>query len=247
MKNIFKIHILYYIVAIITILTGRFKDFIIINTIILFHELGHISMALYFKWKIKKIVLLPFGGLTIFDEYINRPIKEELLIAIMGPIYQIILYIFLFCIHIMTSKIKEYNLLILVFNLLPIIPLDGSKILNLILNKVFCFKYSHMISIVISLISIILLILYRFNLVIYMALMFLLIKTLKEFKEHKYTFNKFLFERYLYKFNFKKTKKINGINLNKMMRDKKHLFYKNHYITEYEILKKKFDKKSSMW
>ena len=60
-KNIFKVHILFYIVALFCILIGFFKEFIIFSSIIIIHELGHIIGALIFKWKIEKVVLLPFG------------------------------------------------------------------------------------------------------------------------------------------------------------------------------------------
>ena len=84
MKKIFKIHPIYYLTAIITIITGNFKDFTLVTLIIIIHELGHISAAIYYKWNIEKIIILPFGGITIFNEYLNRPIKEELIIALAG-------------------------------------------------------------------------------------------------------------------------------------------------------------------
>lgn len=74
-------------------------------------------------------------------------------------------------------------------------------------------------------------------------LFFILIKLITQTKQYKYIFNKFLFERYLYNFNLKKRKKINGLKINKMMRDKIHIFYYNNiYKTEKEVLNNKFDK-----
>ena len=92
MKNIFKIHPIFYIVAIISIFSGLFKNFILFTSIILFHELGHIIGALIKRWKIKKIILLPFGGLIIFDELLNRRLIEEFVILILGPLFQILFY-----------------------------------------------------------------------------------------------------------------------------------------------------------
>lgn len=43
----------------------------------------------------------------------------------------------------------------LIFNLLPIYPLDGAKIVNLILSKYFSFNIANYISIVISLITVV--------------------------------------------------------------------------------------------
>ena len=90
MKINFKIHPFFLLTAIIILFTGYFKNFIYITTIIIVHEIGHISLAYFFKWKIEKIVLLPFGGITIFNEHLNRKITEEFLILLAGPIFQIV-------------------------------------------------------------------------------------------------------------------------------------------------------------
>jgi stage IV sporulation protein FB len=84
-----KIHIFFYLVALIAVLTGLFKEFLVLTSIIVIHEIGHIVAAIYFKWNIDKIIILPFGGLTLFNEKINRPLNEELIILLFGPIFQI--------------------------------------------------------------------------------------------------------------------------------------------------------------
>ena len=94
--------------AFICALTGYFKHFILFTLLIIIHELGHITGALIFKWKIKKVLILPLGGLTIFDEYLSKSIFEEFIILIMGPLYQIIFY-YLF------SFIFGYNELLNIF------------------------------------------------------------------------------------------------------------------------------------
>ena len=79
-----KIHIFFYIMITASIFTGHFKDFFLFVAIILFHELGHIIAGMYYKWEINKIMILPFGALTIFDTPINKPFKEEFIVSIMG-------------------------------------------------------------------------------------------------------------------------------------------------------------------
>ena len=197
-------------------------------------------MAKYYKWKIEKVMLLPFGALTIFHEKINRPLKEEFLIAISGPLFQIMgVYIYIRFNY--NEFIINYSNFILIFNLLPIYPLDGSKILNVILNKLTSFKRSHLFTVYISFLIIIIIILkVKFNLILTMILLFIFIKVMDEYKNHNNIFNKFLFERYNNDFTFKKRKMINSIY--KMKRDYNHLFYNgNKYETEREILKKRFD------
>ena len=66
---------------------------------------------------------------------------------------------------------------------------------------------------------------------------------IKEISKHKYYFNRFLLERYLYNYDYRKRKTIT--KLTKMKKQTKHLFKigKNYYI-EKEIIKKLFDKKT---
>ncbi len=77
------------------------------------------------------------------------------------------------------------------------------------------------------------------KLVIFVSI-FLIIETLKNYKNIDSIFNKFLLERYLKKYKFKRSKMIK--NVHEMKKDYKHLFYSNNkYITEYSFLLKMFD------
>ena len=85
----------------------------------------------------------------------------------------------------------------------------------------------------------------RVNKLIVLVTTFLLIEVNKLYKEREYIFNKFLLERHLGEFNFKKKKTINSVN--KMKKDYRHLFYvDNKYLTESYFLKKMFDITSNL-
>lgn len=235
-KNIFKIHPLYYIVAFICFLTGHFKQFIIFSSIIIIHELGHFTAALVFKWKIESLILLPFGGVTIFKEYIDKPLKEELLIALAGPLFQIIFFL----IFKENQLFANYNKFIIMFNLLPIFPLDGAKITNVFLNYFFSFKLSHKLTIIISIFTLLAYHTFKHNLIYILVIIFLIIEIIKEIYKHKYYFNKFLLERYIYKFKFKKVKIIKKIT--DMRKQTTHLFNSNNiFYKEEDIIRKMFD------
>ena len=223
--NIFKIHFFTYIFIVVIIINGYFNKFIDITCIILIHELGHILAGLILKWKIDRIVLLPFGCLTIFNEKINRPLIEEFIIAVAGPIFQIIYMFFL--------EDTYYAKILLLFNLLPIYPLDGYKIYNIFLNNIFSFKLSHLISIYTSFIVLLLL---RNNLIVILVVSLLLLNIVKELLNHKYIFNKFILERKLYSFDFKKVKLVKSVK--EFKRDYKHVIKEgNIYIKEREYLR----------
>ena len=130
MKKIFKIHPLTYIMILIAFLTGQFRFFFIFMLLIIVHELGHIISGLIFKWKLKEIIVLPLGMISKYDNLVNLSLNEEMLVASMGVIFQLVFYM------LFIKKYDYINNTIILFNLLPIIPLDGSKILNVLLNKI---------------------------------------------------------------------------------------------------------------
>lgn len=215
--------------------------------ILLFHELGHILVALYFKWHIEKVKLYPFGALTLFEEHFNKPIKEEMWIVLAGPIFQIIFY-YLFS-NFDWNHLKEYHYCLLCFNLLPIVPLDGSKIMMLIYQYFFSYWSSFYFVFYISILMLPLLFLkFDFSLVLILILITLFMDILEMFYKRKFCFQRFLLERILYQFSFSKRKTIQDGNVKKMKRDTKHLFYQNnHFVSEETYLQKMFDFKGKAW
>jgi len=244
MKNILNkiyLHPIFLITLLIFVSIGYFRFITHFMLLIIIHELGHILVSLFFKWNIEKIIILPFGGLTKYNEIINRPLREEFLIAIAGIIFQIIFYL-LINEYIYYKYFSVINYFIILFNLLPIYPLDGSKILNIFFNIITSYKNSLLLTIIISYIFIIIFTILFFNVnkIIAFVLIFLMLEVKKLYKERKELFNKFLLERYLNEFDFKKKKTINSVD--KMKKDYRHLFYINgSYLTESYFLKKMFD------
>ena len=245
MRNILTkiyFHPLFIITTFIFILIGKFRFILYFMMLILIHELGHILVSLYYKWNIEKVILLPFGGLTKYKIFINHPVKEEFFVSIAGITFQIIFYIFI-------NKIVHYkyfsvmNYFIIIFNLIPIYPLDGSKIMSFIINKITSYKNSLKICSIVSYLSLIFILILSFNInkLFILVLIFLLIETIKLSKNINYIFNRFLLERYLNNFKFKKIKVIKRID--EMKLDYTHIFnINNKFITEKEILHKMFDK-----
>lgn len=247
MKNIckFEIHPICHLVALIYIITGTFRPFLWITLLIFIHELGHIIAGIIFKWNIEKVVIMPMGGITVFKESLNRPIIEELIIAITGPIFQIIFYIMINP-YINYPWFRSAHYALLLFNLLPIIPLDGSKILHSITDILYSYQISHKIILGISIILLTIgcvICIYINNLIIYIMFICILLKVREEYKLSKLRFQKFLLERYLNNYQFSKTKKIENNNLTKMYRDYNHLFFiNNHWESERKTLKNYFER-----
>jgi len=102
---------------------------------LVFHEYGHIKAMKYFGLKTKSIYLIPFvGGLALSDDKINTR-WQDIVISIMGPFFGLILSIACLVGYWLTdieilAGLAVFNALLNLFNLLPILPLDGGHVLK---------------------------------------------------------------------------------------------------------------------
>lgn len=152
---------------------------------------------------------------------------------IMGPIFQIIYFFIIYRFLTINELVlfKNYHYSILFFNLLPIYPLDGGKLLNIILNYFYSFRLSFKLSIAISFFFVFLVMMFlrlkniSLSLSMILVFMMLICKLTEESKKEKFYFNKFLLERYINNYKFSKIKVIKGIN--SMSRDYKHVIFRN--------------------
>lgn len=210
-KEIFSkisIHPLFWIVVGFGVLTGRFLEVIMLFTIVFIHEMGHALTANHFRWRIKKIELLPFGGVAEMDEHGNRPLKEELFVILSGPLQHIwllgVAYFLLSMDWIDQSTYDlffKHNVMILIFNLLPIWPLDGGKLVFLGMSLKFPFSLAHRYALLTSiffvcLLTIFAMMIYPFHLNLWIVVAFVIFAHYVEWKQRKFAHIRFLLERY---------------------------------------------------
>ena len=139
-----------------------FKQYTFVFILIIIHELGHALTGKILGFKFDKIIIYPYGGITKFNTLENHSLNKEMIVILMGPLMQFLGYLIInYYFH--YEYIKLYNYSILIFNLLPILSLDGGLFVNLILNKFFSYRKSFYISFIISLFGIAYLILYSFK------------------------------------------------------------------------------------
>ncbi|MFW6266329.1 MAG: M50 family metallopeptidase [Halanaerobiales bacterium] len=135
-----KINPLFILALILFSFCGLFIEALVAFSFVLLHELIHVFIANYLGYKLKKLELFPFGGMVEFDKLLEMEPVNEIKIAISGPIFNIFLaavfFIFFKNNEFMGILIK-YNLIIGLFNLLPVLPLDGGRILRGFLVKVY--------------------------------------------------------------------------------------------------------------
>jgi stage IV sporulation protein FB len=116
---------------------------------VLVHEFGHIGMARRFGVRTPDVILLPIGGVARIERMPDEP-RQELLIALAGPAVTLGIAAVLFVITVATGlrpslqdpvvehqpflvRLLAVNIYLLLFNLLPVFPMDGGRVLRAVL------------------------------------------------------------------------------------------------------------------
>ena len=167
----------------LSFLAGYFEYTFLTIIIIIVHEMGHFLTGYFLKLKVKEISLFMFGGVTIFDEDLNLNIFKELLVVVMGPVVQMLFYMIVYYLYTKgfvsvntMKKVSTINLILLEFNLLPILPLDGAKILNNILDLILSYDLAHKVSLAVSFLALPLVFLFDNKLIIILVVISLLVR-----------------------------------------------------------------------
>lgn len=110
---------------------GQFEIFIITFCVAFFHEMGHITSAKIFGFKVKRISIFPFGVNSEID--FSKSSFKKLLVIYSGPFVNVVL-IFLSLRLNKNIEFVNINIYMLLVNLLPVYPLDGGRALCEFIN-----------------------------------------------------------------------------------------------------------------
>lgn len=160
-----RINLKIFLFILIFILTKQIKVYGILMLFAFIHELGHMLVGILLGFKPDKLEIMPYGvsvGFNVKCEDYNKKIKngnmlsiKKLIIALAGPLTNFIITIIFLMANIKFFGIERElviysNILIGIFNLIPIYPLDGGRviknILHIILGLQNSYKYTNQIS-----------------------------------------------------------------------------------------------------
>ena len=134
-----KIDLSFYIAILLALFTRQIDVYITYLIAIIIHECGHLIMASFFKWEVEELRISAIGGFLTFKNDLSKKAVQTFLVALGGIIFNLIFGVILFALNGPASLIYT-QFAIAIFNLLPIAPLDGSKLMQSLLRGIFDYK-----------------------------------------------------------------------------------------------------------
>jgi stage IV sporulation protein FB len=202
-----RIHLLFWLVIGLSVAAGFFIETLTLFVIVVIHEMGHVAVARELGWQVTEIQLLPFGGVAHMEDALIAEPLDEIVVALAGPFMNVtlaFLSLLFWQLDLWSEAWTRFfvtsNFLIAGFNLLPIWPLDGGRILQAILAYRLPYRTAALLSIGASTsLSAVLLGLGFFHLHLNAIAVgsYLLVINVQAFLRFPYQFIRFLMEKYV--------------------------------------------------
>lgn len=187
-----KINIQIFAIVAILILTNQIEIYAWLMLFALIHEVAHMCVGMILNLKPKTLEIQPFGIGVIFESFENSNMKK-IIIALAGPIINIIFAIVFSYINVGNKDlIVNANLLLAIFNLMPIYPLDGGRILKVIIKMSkktseadeIVNRISNILIIMLTMAASVLILIYK-NIGLFIIIMYIWIIVIKENKKYQ--------------------------------------------------------------
>jgi len=126
------------IVGVVMAFTGRIQLFLSLIAAMVLHECAHAEVAKRLGYKLTRLKIMPYGAALSCEMGSASP-SDELKIAIAGPLCSLFVYLVTVAVwwlcpdlYFFTEEFGRANLSLFLFNLLPVYPLDGGRVVRAI-------------------------------------------------------------------------------------------------------------------
>ncbi len=141
-----KIHPTFWLVLVAYGALGLFTQALLVFLLVIGHELAHLLTAKAYGFKVIGIELYPFGGAAHCEDLFEGRKVEESIMALAGPSFNLVLFFLGVALNwegIWTGGTAELfisvNFWLAIFNLIPVLPLDGGRVARALFADTFGF------------------------------------------------------------------------------------------------------------
>lgn len=141
-----KIHWAFLAMLGVYVVLGLGVQAVFIFSLVIGHEAAHLLTAKAYGFKVEGMELFPFGGAAYSNDIFEGRKWEESVIALAGPLFNLML---MFGVQFlrwnswwggaMAADFLRFNFWLAAFNLLPVLPLDGGRVVRALLTGTFGF------------------------------------------------------------------------------------------------------------
>lgn len=135
-----KFHPLFWLLGIFMVLTGNAYMFIAYVFTAVIHEYAHSFAASFVGVRSNEIILYPYGA-VLYGKFSELKPSDEIIVAIAGPLINLFAFIFFTALwwlfpvlYAYTDLFAAASIYVALFNLLPVYPFDGGRVVMSILR-----------------------------------------------------------------------------------------------------------------
>ena len=129
--SLVTIHVSFWIAALVFWALGLGITFLIVAASVSVHELSHVLAAKVFGCEVGQLKISAMGEMALIHQMDKLSAGRRGAIYIAGPLCNFLLWTGAFFLPFDTGLFGFYNLVLCAFNLLPIFPLDGARLVQL--------------------------------------------------------------------------------------------------------------------
>ncbi len=196
----FYIHIATLPLFVVAYFVQALDTMLMAYCVVAVHELCHLFMALLLHIRVGSIIVMPFGiTLRLQNGYIRQPYKE-ILVSLAGPLSNLVMaqvgVLLRTCYPWAEQSLFLFiglNYAVMAVNLLPVLPLDGGRILKATLTHFWGFlnafnflrRFTRVLSVLLLVLGAVLLVVTRMNATLLLIAGFLLFNIVEEGKHNE--------------------------------------------------------------
>lgn len=132
----FRLHPILLPLFLFLLVSGNVSTYTLIFVSLLIHELGHLIAAWTTGMRVRSCTIMPYGGELVIPGQSTARRKKRIYVALGGPMATIILLILAVFLRFPEAELFiRIQVTLLALNLLPILPLDGGRVLTALLER----------------------------------------------------------------------------------------------------------------